>query len=246
MHKLAARSNRGFTLIEVVLTMIIIGLLAGVAMKQLGSSVETAQYEQTKLELDALASAIAGNPAAYADGARVDFGFVGDVGALPPNLDALIANPGGYATWDGPYISTGKSATDFKQDGWGVNYLYQDTLIRSTGSGGNIDKLFASSRAELLNNTVEGAILDASMSPPGTVMDDSLSVQISYPNGTGGNALSISAVNPSGRFSFSNIPVGTHVLRVIFAPQSDTLTIPVTIYPKKTTRLEVVFPADLW
>jgi prepilin-type N-terminal cleavage/methylation domain-containing protein len=237
---------RGFTLVEVVLVIIIIGVLASVAVRQLGSSVETAQYEQTKLELDALASAIVGEPAAYSKGARVDFGYVGDIGSLPPDLDALVSNPGGYSTWDGPYLSTGKSLSDFKQDGWGVNYIFQDTLLRSSGSGSNIDKLFAVSRAALLLNSIEGAVLDANMTPPGTVMDDSLDIQIVYPNGVGGVATASATPSHSGGFSFSNIPIGNHQLKVIFLPSTDTMTIPIAVYPKKTTRLEVVFPADLW
>lgn len=129
----AARLQGGFTLIEVVITIIILGILSGVAVRQLSSTVATAQYEQTKLEMEALSQAIVGNPLAYSAGTRVDFGYVGDVGALPPNLDALVQNPGGYATWKGPYISRGKTDTDFKLDGWGVAYQLQDSLIRSTG-----------------------------------------------------------------------------------------------------------------
>jgi hypothetical protein len=77
-------------------------------------------------------------------------------------------------------------------------------------------------------------------------MDDSLDIQIVYPNGVGGMTTASATPSHSGGFSFPNIPIGNHQLRVIFVPESDTMTIPITVYPKKTTRLEVVFPADLW
>lgn len=240
------RTSGGFTLIEVVLVILIIGIISGVAVSKLESTIETAQYEQTKQELDRLASAIVGDPAAYGSGSRVDFGYVGDVGALPPSLEALVSNPGGYASWQGPYISTGKSTVDFKQDGWSVNYLLQDTLIRSTGSGSNIDKVFAGATADLLQNVVEGIVLDASATAPGSTWDDQVQVDLVYPNGSGGTTTATTQPIPSGHFSFSNVPIGIHHLRVIFLPRTDTVTMPVTVYPKKTTRLEVVFPADLW
>lgn len=239
------RNQAGFTLIELVITIIIIGIVSGVAVRQMGASLSTAQAEQTKLEMEALVEAMVGNPAAYSSGARVDFGYVGDVGALPTNLDALVQNPGGYSTWQGPYISQGKNAGDFKTDGWGSVYILQDTLIRSTGSGSNIDKVFAGSTNDLLGNSITGVVLDAKMSPPGA-MAESLLIELPYPNGTGGTA--IASINPesSGSFTLTGIPIGVRQLRVIYLPMTDTVSLTVTIYPKKTTSFEVVFPADLW
>jgi len=163
------KDKRGFTLIELVIVIILVGILATIATRKMSVSIETAQYEQTKKELDQLARAIVGNPEVFVNGARADFGYVGDVGALPPNLDALVQNPGGYATWDGPYMATGFESDGFKKDAWDVNYVYTDTLIRSTGSGSNIDKLFANSSADLLNNVVEGVVVDAGNAMPGAV-----------------------------------------------------------------------------
>jgi general secretion pathway protein G len=242
---MTSRHERGFTLIEVVITIIILGILSGVAVRQLNSTVSTAQFEQTKQEMEALSQAIVGNPMAYSAGTRVDFGYVGDVGAMPPNLDALVQNPGAYATWKGPYLSRGKTNTDFKLDGWGTAYVYQDTLIRSTGSGSTIEKVFASSTAELLQNSVSGVLYDAKMSSPGG-MAESVLVEIRYPNGAGG--LTTASINPesSGSFSLTGIPIGVHQLRVINQPSYDTISLPISVYPKKTTSMEVVFPVDLW
>lgn len=238
-------NHRGFTLVELVIAIMIVGILASVATMRLSDTIRTAEFEQTKKELDALAMAIAGDPNAYVSGARADFGYVGDIGALPPDLDALLTNPG-YSTWKGPYIEGGISATDFRQDAWGVPYIYADTLLRSTGSGSNIDKLIAAKKADLLNNTVEGVIIDASSAAPGPFFKDSLSVQLVYPDGAG--ALKIDSTKPSrsGYFAFPNIPTGHQTLRIIYKPATDTLTMPVTVYPRRTATLSVVFPTDLW
>lgn len=241
-----SRNNRGFTLIELVIVIVIVGILATVAVRKLSTSMDTAKYEHTMKELNSLAEAITGNPALYAEGARTDFGYVGDVGSLPLNLDALVTNPGGYSTWDGPYISRGIDLNEFKTDGWNIAYTFSDTLIRSTGSGGNIDKLFAVSSSALLNNTVSGYLVDADDEMPGTIYRDSLQVRLTYPDGSGN--LTISTINPTaqGSFSFTGVPVGNHTLNVIYTPGSDTTTYTVSVTPQSVTKMAVTFPADLW
>ncbi len=56
------------------------------------------------------------------------------------------------------------------------------------------------------------------------------------------------STNPDakGNFSFSNIPIGLHTLRVIYLPDSDTVSYTVGIDPASTVKLSFVFPADLW
>jgi prepilin-type N-terminal cleavage/methylation domain-containing protein len=239
-------SNRGFTLSEVVIVIVILGILASVAIKNIVASVDDAKYQQTQQELEQLACAIRGNPAIYGLGTGTDFGYVGDVGALPPNLDALVQNPGSYTTWKGPYIDKGFQSSDFKTDGWGGSYTYTDTLLRSTGSGGNIDKLFADSPSDLLANHVQGYVLDANKSVPGTVYKDSLVILLNHPNGTG--SLTTESMHPTkdGYFSFSNIAIGNLTLTVIYTPKTDTMTVPITVYPSRDAKLSVIFPADLF
>jgi general secretion pathway protein G len=240
------KSTRGFTLVEVVMVIIIIGILSAVAVKQVVTTVDTAKYDQTEQELDQLAFAIRGDPAAYGFGTRSDFGYVGDVGAFPPNLDALVQNPGAYSSWKGPYIDKGIGASDFKTDGWGSGYTYADTLLRSSGSGSDIDKLFANSHADLLANHVAGYISDANRGAPGSVYKDSVWIQLTHPNGTGGMKTDSLHPNADGYFIFSNIAIGNVSLRVVYRPATDTITVPVTVYPSRDAKLSIVFPADLW
>lgn len=77
------RSQKGMTLIELVMVIIIIGIIAGVAMESMDSVIETGRFESTRKELDALASAIVGNPDLVSNGSRIDFGYVGGIGAPP-------------------------------------------------------------------------------------------------------------------------------------------------------------------
>ncbi len=236
----------GFTLVELVIIILIIGVLTTVAMQKLSVTVSTAQTEQTKAELDQLAYAIAGNPNLYQSGARANFGYVGDVGAFPPNLDALVRNPGTYTTWHGPYIDSGSSGSDYKKDAWKTNYTYADTLIRSTGSGSNIDKLVSSTRAELLSDSVAGFVVDAGGTSPGNSYKDSIWVQLIYPDGAGGLKTDSLHPAPNGWFQFTGVPVGNHTLRVIHRPSTDTMSLPVTVYPRSRAKVEVVFSANLW
>ncbi|MEE8149065.1 MAG: prepilin-type N-terminal cleavage/methylation domain-containing protein [candidate division Zixibacteria bacterium] len=241
MQKL--NSNSGFTLIELIIIIIIIGIVSAVAMVNMSSSFDTARHEHTKAELDALAFAIVGNPALYTNGARSDFGYVGDIGNLPPDLTALVSNPGGYATWDGPYIESGAG---YNQDGWGTNYLYSGTTIRSTGSGANIDKMVAASSLSLLSNTVTGYIVDASSTMPGAVYKDSLALRLTFPDGSGAMTTAVTTVDRKGNFSFSGIPIGNHRLTAVYLPDNDSTTISVSITPASVTKIDIVFPHDLW
>lgn len=238
-------TQNGFTLIEIVLVVVILGILATIASLNFSSTVETVKQEATMAEMQALADAIVGNPAIVADGRRTDFGYVGDIGALPPNLDALVINPG-YANWHGPYVNPGITSDDFKKDGWNYQYVYTDTLLRSVGSGMHIDKVFAVNRAALLSNIIQGYISDADGTRPGGLYTDSLLVALTYPNGSG--ILSTTFTNPDarGRFQFVNTPVGVHLVRVIYIPDNDTTTYTIAVNPGRQTDLQITFPADLW
>ncbi len=239
------KSDCGFTLVELILIVMILGILAGVGTMKLSETIDTANIEATKSEMEALGYAIAGRPGVFSGGVRSDFGYVGDIGAMPPNLDVLVINPG-LGTWNGPYIRSINGTDDYKKDAWDTDYIFTDTLLRSTGSGSNIDRVFAASSAALLSNNVTGYVLDASMDTPGSDYNDPVQVQLIYPDGAGGTAVSLSNTDMTGAFAFSPIPVGNHTLGVIYIPDSDTITMAVGVAPARDARVEVLFPSDLW
>jgi prepilin-type N-terminal cleavage/methylation domain-containing protein len=238
-------NQRGFTLIELVMVIIIIGILVGIATMKMTSTIDTAKFEATRAEMDGLARAIIGNPDTYTEGAQSDFGYVGDVGALPPNLDALVFNPG-YATWDGPYLSGGFDNTDFKKDAWNADFIYGGIYIRSVGSGSNIDKILASGPNELLANTIHGFLLDGNNTPPGDAYIDSVDIDLIFPDGAGGTAHASAALGADGSFDFTGVPIGNHTLRVIYLPANDTVDYDLSIIPGNDAYVTLNFPADLW
>jgi hypothetical protein len=195
--------------------------------------------------MDNLAWAITGRPDVEAGGARSDFGYVGDNGALPSSLDDLTQNPGGWSTWNGPYIDPGAN-DEFKTDAWGAGYSYNGLTITSTGSGSAITKAIAADASDLLSNNLSGTICDADQSPPGEDFADSLLVQMICPDGSGSTAATNAAVEADGRFSFMGLPIGNHTLRVIYLPDNDTTRYLLTILPGRDTKVDIVFPSDLW
>jgi len=239
-------SQNGFTVVELVIVIIIMGIIAGVAMRQLQPTIENSRYEQTLREMENIGWAITGNPNLYSDGARTDFGYVGDVGGMPPSLDALVANPGGFTTWKGPYMDRGLNATDFKEDAWGVTYLLSDTAVRSVGSGETLSHTVVASTSLLLSNTIEGVIINADGTPPGALLADSIVLRLDYPDGSGGRMFGIASPDASGAFSIGGLPVGNHTLSMIYIPDHDTVQYTVSVLPGRTQRLDLVSPADLW
>ena len=238
--------NKGFTLIELVIIIIILGVISTVAIRKMSGSIDAAVYEHTKKELDQLAYAIAGNPNVYTNGSRTDFGYVGDVGSLPADLSALAVNPGSYSTWDGPYITNGTSVSDYSKDGWNTSYILNGVTLSSTGSGSNIDKQIAGSAGDLLSNSVEGFIVDATNQPPGSVYNDSLRITLAYPNGSGGMNSSVIYPDKNGYFTYTGIPIGVHTLTVTFLPEGLNQNYPVTVTPGSQVKLDIVFASDLW
>ena len=97
--------NSGFTLIEVLLVVVIIGILAAVAVPKLTGRVGQSQVSAAK-------GSIAGISVA------VDL-YETDNGNLPQNLQSLITK-GSEPNWNGPYLKDGK----VPDDPWGTPYQY--------------------------------------------------------------------------------------------------------------------------
>ncbi len=229
------RNNSGFGLIELTVVVIIVGILVAVAMQSATVMVQDARRVETEREIEMLADAIVGDPAIISNGQRADFGYVGDVGSFPANLQALYENPGGYSTWDGPYLPPGlaQDSTGFKTDEWGSLYNYSGGVtITSTGSGSTITEKIANSVTDYTLNTLNGSIRDANDSVPGATYLDSVDIKVTIPNGGGGATTKAYIPDSAGLFTLDSLPVGTHPLRMIYTPNVDTLLRYVTILPR--------------
>lgn len=242
------KKQNGFTLIEVIIVVVIAGILASVALRSAITLSDTAKVEETKQELKALAIAMVGNPALENNGVRSDFGYVGDVGAMPPDLDALNSNPGSYATWKGPYIENDftQKIDDYKRDAWNADYVYGGANITSTGSGSNIVRTLGKSADDFTLNQVNGVVLDLDGTPPGSTYKDSVQVRLTIPNGSGGAVIRSATVDVGGYFSFDSIPIGNHDIQIVYTPNDDTLTRFVSVPPASSPYSEYTLPSDIW
>jgi prepilin-type N-terminal cleavage/methylation domain-containing protein len=142
--------SAGFTLIELVVIIVVLGIIAAVAVPKVGNLIGASKENQTKTELVELKRAIAGNPQVVAAGQYVDRGFLGDVGFVPASLQDLVQKPGSVAVydrlsglgWHGPYMDS--LDAEYLKDAWDVNYIYDATArtIASIGSGDTIKVSF--------------------------------------------------------------------------------------------------------
>jgi len=112
------RRNRGFSLIELIVVLVILGLLATVVGPKVMDRLGRGKSEIAKLQIDQL------------EGALGLLRF--DVGRYPTTsegLPALIDNPG-IENWAGPYLDK----RTLPKDPWGREYQY-----RAPGQYGDFD-----------------------------------------------------------------------------------------------------------
>ena len=229
------RGVSGFSLIELLIVIIALGVMASVAVNYMMPSVEDVRRARTEREMETLAKAIVGDPSLTQNSVRSDFGYVGDLGAFPPNLQALYENPGGYSTWDGPYIPSGytQDSTGFKTDEWGAPYAYSGgTTITSPGGGSTITNTIAHASSDYLLNRFSGTVTDADSRQPGSDYADSVNIVINIPDGTGGTTIKTYQPDTTGSFTLDSLPVGRHPLDLVYQPASDTLHRYLTILPR--------------
>ena len=99
----------GFTLLELLVVMVIIGLLAGYVAPRYFAQVGKSEVKVARAQIDAFDKALE----AY----RLD---TGHYPTTEQGLAALSAAPSGVAKWQGPYLK--KSVPP---DPWGKPYLYK-------------------------------------------------------------------------------------------------------------------------
>ncbi len=108
----------GFTLLELLVVMVIIGLLAGYVGPKLFAQIGKSESKVARAQIDALQKAL--------DQYRIDLGRYPD---SEQGLAALVQRPADEPRWTGPYLAKAVPA-----DPWGRPYLYAQP-----GSHGDFD-----------------------------------------------------------------------------------------------------------
>ena len=104
-NKQRSHSRSGFTLIEVLLVVVIIGILAAIVVPRLGGRTKEAQISATKSSVASISLAL--------DVYEVDNG------TYPASLQSLLTK-GSEQNWRGPYLKK----AEMPLDPWGHEFVY--------------------------------------------------------------------------------------------------------------------------
>ena len=117
LRRLSRSGETGFSLIELLIVMIILGLIASLVGPRMFGKLGVAKQKTAKTQIEMLMTAL--------DAYRLDMGIYPD---SQEGLEALMANPGDDR-WDGPYL-----AKELPVDPWGNPYNYANP-----GEHGEVD-----------------------------------------------------------------------------------------------------------
>ncbi len=120
MRQVPRRHIQGFTLLELLVVMVIIGLLAGYVGPRYFAQIGKSEIKAARAQIDAFEKAL--------DQYRLD---TGHYPATELGLNALMEKPASEPKWQGPYL---KKAVPM--DPWGKPYVY-----KFPGEHGEVDIL---------------------------------------------------------------------------------------------------------
>lgn len=107
--KISKQKNRGFTLMELLVVIVIIGLLVAYIAPRYFGQLNNSEQQTTKAQIESLARAL--------DSYRIDLGHYP---AQSIGLEALNQNIENSGKWKGPYLQK-----EVPKDPWGGQYQYQ-------------------------------------------------------------------------------------------------------------------------
>ncbi|MCY1285432.1 Type II secretion system protein G [compost metagenome] len=111
---------RGFTLLELLVVLVVLGLLAGIVAPKYFNQLGKSEAKVARAQIEGLVKAL--------DIYRLE---VGHYPSTEQGLQALVSAPSDESKWAGPYLQKG-----VPQDPWGRDYLY-----RAPGENGDYDLL---------------------------------------------------------------------------------------------------------
>jgi len=112
--------SKGFTLVELLIVMVILGLLSAIVAPRMFSKVSSAKTGTAKAQMQVIATAL--------DSYRLD------LGDYPKSLDLLVTSDIEY--WDGPYFPKA-----IPLDPWKNAYVYNTNTNDNTGEGFTLKSL---------------------------------------------------------------------------------------------------------
>jgi general secretion pathway protein G len=105
----SVRGNRGFSLLELLVVLLLLGAFAGIFAPKIFGQAEKAKQKAAKLEIDQI-------------GQGLDL-FKLEIGRYPTSqegLQALMTAPSGVSNWNGPYLKR----NTVPKDPWSNEYKY--------------------------------------------------------------------------------------------------------------------------
>jgi len=130
------RPRRGFTLLELLVVILIIGMLAGYVGPRYFSQIGKSERATAKAQIDGLARAL--------DAYRID---TGHYPTTEQGLNALVQRPPNEARWAGPYLQKKPPL-----DPWGRRYEY-----RAPGANGSEFELLSLGKDGAPGGSEDGA-----------------------------------------------------------------------------------------
>lgn len=100
------RRQRGFTLVELLLVLVILALIAGLVLPGIIGKAESAKAKAASSQISRLSMSVES--------------FYLDTGNTPSSLDELVNEPSGVTGWNGPYVKN-----SLLKDPWGQPYQYK-------------------------------------------------------------------------------------------------------------------------
>jgi general secretion pathway protein G len=114
-NKLMNKREKGFTLVELLLVLVILALIATVVLPSIIGQAEGAKVKAAASQISRLSMSVET--------------FYLDTGVTPESLGDLANEPSGVTGWNGPYVKN-----SLLKDPWGKEYQF-----RSPGDHGEFD-----------------------------------------------------------------------------------------------------------